>query len=102
MQSRSIRLAVVTTGVTVLVAAFGYPVRWNAAGAITDLGGPLENALGEGNGIDPAGRVVGGQRPASSEGNPLGTLYQVDDTRVDLGDVGSAQDVNARGQVVGG
>jgi probable HAF family extracellular repeat protein len=81
---------------------FGYPVRWNATGAITDLGGPLENALGEGNGIDPAGRVVGGQRPASSEGNPLGTLYQVDGTRVDLGDVGSAQDINARGQVVGG
>jgi probable HAF family extracellular repeat protein len=81
---------------------FGYPVKWSATGAITDLGGPFDNALGQGNGIDPAGRVVGGQRPASSEGDPLGTLYEVDGTRVDLGDVGPAQDINARGQVVGG
>jgi probable HAF family extracellular repeat protein len=81
---------------------FGYPVRWSSAGAVTDLGGPLDNALGEGDGIDPAGRVVGGQRPASSEGNPLGTLYRVDGTRVDLGDVGPAQDANGRGEVVGG
>jgi probable HAF family extracellular repeat protein len=81
---------------------FGYPVRWSASGAITDLGGPVPNALGEGNGIDPAGQVVGGQRPDGSSGNALATLYRVDNTRVNLGDLGPAQDINARGQVVGG
>ena len=81
---------------------FGYPVRWSAGNVITDLGGPVTNALGVGNGIDPAGRVVGGQRPNSSEGNPLGTLYQVDGTRVDLGaNLGPATGINAVGQVVG-
>jgi len=81
---------------------FGYPVRWSSTGVVTDLGGPVANALGQGNGIDPAGRVVGGQRPDSSAGDPLATLYQVDGTRVNLGDLGPAQDINARGQVVGG
>jgi probable HAF family extracellular repeat protein len=81
---------------------FGYPVRWSAGGAITDLGGPVANALGAGNGIDPAGQVVGGQRPNDSEGNPLGTLYRVDGTRVDLGpNLGAANGINAVGQVVG-
>jgi probable HAF family extracellular repeat protein len=81
---------------------FGYPVRWSADNVITDLGGPVTNALGAGNGIDPAGRVVGGQRPDSSEGNPLGTLYRVDGTRVDLGpNLGAATGINAVGQVVG-
>jgi probable HAF family extracellular repeat protein len=81
---------------------FGYPVRWSAGGAITDLGGPVANALGVGNGIDPAGRVVGGQRPNDSEGNPLGTLYRADGTRVDLGpNLGAANGINAVGQVVG-
>ncbi|OLB64417.1 MAG: hypothetical protein AUI10_11185 [Actinobacteria bacterium 13_2_20CM_2_72_6] len=81
---------------------FGYPVRWSANGVITDLGGPVTNALGAGNGIDPAGQVVGGQRPNDSEGNPLGTLYRVDGTRVDLGpNLGAAAGINAVGQVVG-
>jgi probable HAF family extracellular repeat protein len=81
---------------------FGYPVRWSAGGAITDLGGPVTNALGLGTGIDPAGRVVGGQRPDNSEGDPLGTLYQVNGVRVDLGpNLGTAAGINAVGQVVG-
>ncbi|MDT5038052.1 MAG: hypothetical protein QOE03_3237 [Micromonosporaceae bacterium] len=81
---------------------FAYPVRWSAGGVITDLGGPVTNALGLARGIDPAGRVVGGQRPDNSEGNPLGTLYQVDGTRVDLGpNLGVAAGINAVGQVVG-
>lgn len=81
---------------------YGYPVRWSADGAITDLGGPVANALGVGNGIDPAGQVVGGQRPDTSEGSPLGTLYRVDGTRVDLGaNLAAANGINAVGQVVG-
>jgi probable HAF family extracellular repeat protein len=81
---------------------YGYPVKWSATGAITDLGGPVTNALGSGNGIDPSGQVVGGQRPADSEGAPVGTLYRVDGTRVDLGpDLGAANGINAVGQVVG-
>jgi probable HAF family extracellular repeat protein len=81
---------------------YGYPVRWSATGAVTDLGGPVTNALGVGNGIDPAGQVVGGQRPGNSEGSPLGTLYRVDGTRVDLGDtLAAANGINAAGQVVG-
>jgi probable HAF family extracellular repeat protein len=81
---------------------FGYPVRWSRAGAITDLGGPVANALGVGNGIDPLGRVVGGQRPGNSEGDPLGTLYRADGTRVDLGpNLGVANAINAAGQIVG-
>jgi probable HAF family extracellular repeat protein len=81
---------------------FGYPVRWSAGGIVTDLGGPVTNALGVGNGIDPAGQVVGGQRPGNSEGNPLGTLYRADGTRVDLGaTLGAANGINAVGQVVG-
>jgi len=83
-------------------STFSYPVRWSAAGVIQDLGGPFDNALGFATGIDPAGRVVGGQRPASSSGNPLATLYEIDGTRVDLGtDLGPANGINARGQVVG-
>ena len=81
---------------------FGYPVRWSASGAITDLGGPNGNALGVGNAIDPSGQVAGGQRPGNSQGNPIGGLYRVDGTRVDLGpDLGVANGINAVGQVVG-
>jgi probable HAF family extracellular repeat protein len=81
---------------------YGYPVRWSASGAITDLGGTIDNALGVGNAIDPSGQVAGGQRPADSEGSPLGTLYRADGTRVDLEpDLGVANGINAVGQVVG-
>src|SRR5699024_1591869 len=81
---------------------YGYPVRWNASGAVTDLGGTIDNALGVGNAIDPSGQVAGGQRPADSEGGPLGTLYRADGTRVDLGStLGVANGINAVGQVVG-
>ena len=81
---------------------YGYPVRWSAAGAIQDLGGPLTNRLGQGVAIDPAGRVAGGQRPADSEGEPLGILYGVDGAPTAFGDVGLARGINGRGQVVGG
>ncbi|MEV4641193.1 hypothetical protein AB0J80_28015 [Actinoplanes sp. NPDC049548] len=81
---------------------YGYPVRWEASGAITDLGGTIDNALGVGNAIDPSGQVAGGQRPGGSEGGPLGTLYRADGSRVDLGpDLGVANGINAVGQVVG-
>jgi probable HAF family extracellular repeat protein len=81
---------------------YGYPARWSATGVLTDLGGAATNALGAGTGVDPGGRVVGGQRPATSEGEPLGTLYQADGTRVDLGaNLGLARGINAVGQVVG-
>jgi uncharacterized membrane protein len=81
---------------------YGFPVRWAADGGVTDLGGPSNNALGQGNGIDPAGRVVGGQRPADSEGALRPRLYEVSGGVVALtsGD-GVAYAVNARGQVVG-
>jgi probable HAF family extracellular repeat protein len=82
--------------------SYGYPVRWSASGAITDLGGTIDNELGVGNAIDPSGQVAGGQRPADSEGNPLGTLYRADGSRVDLGpSLGVANGINAAGQVVG-
>jgi probable HAF family extracellular repeat protein len=82
--------------------SYGYPVRWSASGAITDLGGTIDNELGVGNAIDPSGQVAGGQRPADSEGSPLGTLYPADGTRVDLGpNLGVANGINAVGQVVG-
>jgi probable HAF family extracellular repeat protein len=64
---------------------YGYPVRWSATGAITDLGGPVVNRLGVGNGIDQRGRVVGGQRPADSEGGPVAMLYQLDGSTTYLG-----------------
>lgn len=85
---------------------YGYPVRWNAAGAISDLSGTVDNRLGVGNGIDPAGRVAGGQRPANSEGGPDAILYDVSGHPTELGDppesIGAANAVNAVGQVVGG
>ncbi|MGI5247369.1 hypothetical protein [Dactylosporangium sp. CA-139066] len=82
---------------------YAYPVRWSAAGAVQDLGAPLTNRLGQGLAIDPAGRVAGGQRPADSEGDPLGILYGTDGTPTALGpDAGLARGINGRGQVVGG
>jgi probable HAF family extracellular repeat protein len=80
---------------------YGYPARWTAAGVLQDLGGPIINRLGVGNGIDPAGRVAGGQRPADSEGAPLGFIYDQAGNPTALGDVGAANGINARGQVVG-
>ncbi|GHJ44136.1 hypothetical protein Cs7R123_14780 [Catellatospora sp. TT07R-123] len=84
---------------------YGYPVRWSATGAITDLGGSITNRLGVGNGIDPTGRVVGGQRGAQSEDGPNAMLYELNGTTVDLGNppdsLGPATGINARGQVVG-
>ena len=85
---------------------YGYPVRWSAAGVIQDLSGPVDNRLGVGNGIDPGGRVAGGQRPADSEGGPNAILYSASGTPTDLGNppdsLGPANAVNAVGQVVGG
>jgi probable HAF family extracellular repeat protein len=82
---------------------YAYPVRWSAGGAIQDLGGPLTNRLGSASAIDPAGRVAGGQRPADSEGEPLGILYAADGTPTQLGaTLGLARGINGRGQVVGG
>lgn len=82
---------------------FGYPVRWSASGAIQDLGGPQTNRLGSGSAIDPAGRVAGGQRPADSEGDPVGIVYAVDGTPTELGaGLALARGINGRGQVVGG
>jgi probable HAF family extracellular repeat protein len=84
---------------------YGYPVRWSAAGAIQDLGGPIVNALGVGNAIDSRGRVAGGQRPASSQGNPIGMLYDRPGRPTVLGDppesLGAASGINAGGEVVG-
>jgi probable HAF family extracellular repeat protein len=92
------------TGVADRVSGgFGYPVRWSASGAIEDLGGPLTNRLGSGSAIDPAGRVAGGQRPADSEGDPVGIVYGVDGTPTELGaGLALARGINGRGQVVGG
>ncbi len=88
-----------------LTTRYGSPVRWNAAGVIQDLGGPADDRLGAGNGIDPAGRVAGGQRPAGSEGGPLAILYDQAGAPAELGDppdsLGAANAVNAAGQVVG-
>jgi probable HAF family extracellular repeat protein len=83
--------------------SYGYPVRWSAAGAIQDLGGPITNQLGSGNAIDPAGRVAGGQRPASSEGEPVAMLYDTAGRPHLLakGSLGAAAGINARGQIVG-
>ena len=85
---------------------YAYPVRWSASGVLQDLGGPIVNRLGQGNGIDPAGRVAGGQRPANSEGNPNGILYGIDGTPTDLGSppdsLGVALGINARDEIVGG
>jgi probable HAF family extracellular repeat protein len=82
---------------------FGYPVRWSAAGAIQDLGGPIANRLGTGAAIDPLGRVAGGQRPADSEGDPVGILYGLRGTPVELGaGLGLARGINRRDEVVGG
>jgi probable HAF family extracellular repeat protein len=85
---------------------YGYPVRWSASGVLQDLGGPIVNRLGQGNGIDPAGRVAGGQRPADSEGAPNGMLYDVAGNPTDLGNppdsLGVALGINVRDQVVGG
>jgi len=84
---------------------YGYPVRWSANGVLTDLGGPILNRLGVGNGIDPAGRVVGGQRPADSEGNPIAILYDAAGNQTLLGNppesLNAATAINARGQIVG-
>jgi probable HAF family extracellular repeat protein len=82
---------------------YGYPVRWSASGAIQDLGGPITNQLGSGNAIDPAGRVAGGQRPASSEGEPVAMLYDAAGRPHLLakGSLGAAAGINARGQIVG-
>jgi probable HAF family extracellular repeat protein len=84
---------------------YGYPVRWSASGVLQDLGGPIVNRLGVGNGIDPAGRVVGGQRPADSEGNPIAILYDQAGNQTLLGNppesLGAANGINVRGQIVG-
>jgi probable HAF family extracellular repeat protein len=81
---------------------YGFPMRWRSDGAITDLGGPSDNALGVGNGIDPAGRVVGGQRPSTSQGPLQGRLYERSGASVPLGTgLGVANAINIRGQVVG-
>ncbi|HEV2634997.1 MAG TPA: hypothetical protein VGX23_07605 [Actinocrinis sp.] len=84
---------------------YGYPVRWSAAGVIQDLGGTVTNSLGVGNAIDPAGRVAGGQRPADSEGSPIGILYSQTGTPTYLGNppdsLNAANGVNAKDQVVG-
>ena len=87
------------------VGGYGYPVRWSADGLLQDLGGPVVNRLGVGNGIDPAGRVVGGQRPADSQGNPIAILYDQAGNQTLLGNppesLGAANGINARGQIVG-
>jgi probable HAF family extracellular repeat protein len=84
---------------------YGYPVRWSATGVLQDLGGSIVNELGVGNGIDPSGRVVGGQRPADSEGGPNATLYDQAGNRTNLGtpptSLNAATAINAVGQVVG-
>ena len=84
---------------------YAYPVRWSAAGVLQDLGGPITNRLGVGNGIDPSGRVVGGQRPADSEGSPLAILYDTAGNPTELStptqSLNAATGINARGQVVG-
>jgi probable HAF family extracellular repeat protein len=84
---------------------YGYPVRWSAAGVIQDLGGTVTNSLGVGNAIDPAGRVAGGQRPADSEGSPIGILYSQTGTPTYLGNpptsLNAASGINAVDQVVG-
>ena len=84
---------------------YGYPVRWSAAGVLQDLGGTVTNSLGVGNAIDPAGQVAGGQRPADSEGSPIGILYSQTGTPTYLGtppdSLDAAAGVNAKDQVVG-
>ncbi|GAA2050500.1 hypothetical protein GCM10009839_66240 [Catenulispora yoronensis] len=84
---------------------YAYPVRWSAAGVLQDLGGPITNRLGVGNGIDPAGRVAGGQRPADSEGSPEAILYDTAGNPTELSTptqtLDAATGINARGQVVG-
>ena len=84
---------------------YGYPVRWSAAGVIQDLGGTVTNSLGVGNAIDPSGQVAGGQRPANSEGSPIGILYSQTGTPTYLGNppdsLDAAAGINAKDQVVG-
>jgi probable HAF family extracellular repeat protein len=82
---------------------YAYPVRWSAAGVVQDLGGPVVNRLGSASALDPAGRVAGGQRPADSEGDPVGILYGVNGTPTELGaGLGLARGINGYDQVVGG
>ncbi|WP_027342709.1 HAF repeat-containing protein [Hamadaea tsunoensis] len=85
--------------------SYGYPIRWSASGVPQDLGGPIENRLGVGNGIDPAGRVVGGRRPADSEGSPLAEIFDLAGNGTYLANppdqLGAANGINAVGQVVG-
>ncbi len=84
---------------------YAYPVRWSAAGVLQDLGGPITNRLGAAYGIDPLDRVVGGQRPANTEGPPNAILYDQAGNPTALGNppdsLGFANGINARGQVVG-
>jgi probable HAF family extracellular repeat protein len=85
---------------------YGYPVRWSISGTIQDLGGPIANRLGVGNGIDPIDRVVGGQRPADSEGSPIAIRYDEAGQPTELGNppdsIGAANAINPVGQIVGG
>jgi probable HAF family extracellular repeat protein len=82
---------------------FGYAVRWRA-GVIQDLGSSNDFQLSFGNGIDATGRVVGGQRDAGSR-DVFGAIFDQPGSATVLrgpaGNLGPANGVNARGQVVG-
>jgi probable HAF family extracellular repeat protein len=82
---------------------YGYPVKWSASGVVTDLGGPLVNRLGAANAIDPRGRIVGGQRPADSEGSPYAMVYELDGSSRYLADppeqLGAATGINGLGHI---
>src|SRR6266511_2988670 len=83
---------------------FGYTVRWTG-GVIQDFGSPNTFQLSFGTGIDPAGRVVGAQRPPDSRDlHPV--RWSAAGAATDLGlPAGAAQaqanGVNVRGQIVG-
>jgi len=80
---------------------FGYTVRWTN-GVIQDLGSTNTFQLSFGNGIDPRGRVVGGQRAADSR-DIHATAWDGAGTATGLGaGLVTANGANARGQVVGG
>jgi probable HAF family extracellular repeat protein len=84
---------------------FGYPARWSASGVLQDLGGTDDRFIGSAGAIDPSGRVVGGQRQVDIYDDSVGFGYIWDQAgkRSPLGDgIRPANDINARGQVVGG
>jgi probable HAF family extracellular repeat protein len=86
-----------------LSGGFGYAVRWRA-GVIQDLGSSNAFQLSFGNGVDPSGRVVGGQRDSGSR-SVFGAIFDQSGSATELrgpaGELGPANGVNARGQIVG-